>query len=182
MKHFYLFCTIALLCSCGGKNKSPDAPKGPSQQAYGVIISESQMGTSEWLLTTKQAEFFDEEQYVELVKPSLLFNKQGKQDSTVKADEGVYDMLKSLITLKGNVVGVSINEGATIKAKQAYYDVTRKVIWTDSDVSVTRGGVTVKGKGVKASSDLSEIEIIKQETRLPAELGELKSAVRSYEK
>lgn len=182
MKHFYLLFTLALLCACGGKNKSPDAPKGPSQQAYGVIISQSEMGASEWLLNTKQAEFFDEEQYVELVQPHLVFNKQGQEDSTVKADEGTYDMLKNLITLKGNVVGVSVKEGATIKAKQAYYDVARKTIWADSDVNVTRGGVTVSGKGFKASSDLSEIEIIKQETRLPAELGELKSAVRSYEK
>lgn len=182
MKHFYLACTLVLLCACGGKKDTTDVAQGPSQQAYGVIISQSEMGTSEWLLTTKQAKFFDDEQYVDLVKPSLIFNKKGQQDSTVKADEGVYDMLKSLITLNGNVVGVSLNEGATIKAKKAYYDVTRKIIWTDTDVSVTRGGVTVKGKGVKASSDLSEIEIIKQETRLPAELGELKNAVRSYAK
>ena len=100
MKHFYLFCAIALLCACGGKTKSAEAADGPSQQAYGVIISQSQMGTSDWLLTTKQAEFFDEEQYVELVKPSLLFNKLGKEDSTVKADEGIYDMLKNLIDNK----------------------------------------------------------------------------------
>ena len=181
MKHCYLLLTLLLLCACGGKKESLPQEQGPSQQAYGVIISESQMGKSEWLLTTKLAKFYDAQQLVDLSSPHLIFNKNGMEDSTIKADDGRYDMQENLITMLGGVKGSSEKQDVTIKTNKIYYDIKRKVIWTDNDVTVTRGGVTVKGKGIKADSALSEIEIIKQETQLPKELQELKSAVRTYD-
>lgn len=181
IKYYAILLSLVALCACGGEKNSAVQDEGPSQQAYGVIISESQMGQSDWLLTTKRARFFDEEKLVDLDSPVLLFNKNGKEDSNVSAKEGRYDMQESLITMIGDVKGVSEKEDVTVKTEKIYYDINRKVIWTDNDVKVTRGGITVNGKGIKANADLSEIEIIKQQTQLPTELKELKTAVRDYE-
>ena len=62
-----LFFTISLaaacLAACGEKNSS-QPPSGPLQRGEDVIISESEMGESKWLLTTKSADYYDEEQKV----------------------------------------------------------------------------------------------------------------------
>jgi Uncharacterized protein conserved in bacteria len=182
MKHLYLLPLTVFLCACGGSKDSQTAHSGPSQQAYGVMISQVQSGQNQWILSTKKASFYDDSKTADLLKPYLTFNTKGQENSSVKADEGTYDMEGNLITMKGNVIGASDKEDATIKTQKAYYDIVRKVIWTDSDVTVKRGGITVKGKGIKANSDLSEIEIIKQKTQLPKELKELRKAVKDYDK
>ena len=61
----------AAVAGCGQKGKD-NSNEGPTQRAEDVIISESEMGQSKWLLTTKTADYYDEEQKVVMTDPKLI--------------------------------------------------------------------------------------------------------------
>ncbi|MDD6173611.1 MAG: LPS export ABC transporter periplasmic protein LptC [Elusimicrobia bacterium] len=173
LSDFKLFLAVSsaavCLAACGEKN-SAQPPSGPLQRGEDVIISESEMGENKWLLTTKSADYYDEEQKVVLTSPKLINKTGGKEDSSIKADKGFYEFNKGLITLSGKVTGVSLTEGATIKASKMYYDTKTRKVWTDEPVTLKRGGVTVKGAALEANADFSEIQLYRQKTQLPKEL------------
>ena len=166
------------LAACGQKDKQTEGG-GPSQRAEEVIISESEMGQSKWVLTTKSADYYDEEQKVVMTSPKLINKTDGKEESSIKADKGVYEFEKNLITMAGNVKGVSLSEGATIKTSKIFYNTKSRNVWTDEPVTLKRGGVTVKGEALQANADFSEIQLYKQATQLPKELRDFnKEAVK----
>ncbi len=170
LKIIFLISLLAAgMAGCGQKGKD-NAKNGPTQRAEDVIISESEMGQSKWLLTTKAADYYDEEQKVVMTEPKLINKTEGKEDSSIKADKGYYEFEKNLITLSGGVTGVSLSEGATIKTSKMYYDTKTRKVWTDKPVTLKRGGVTVKGAALQANADFSEIQLYKQVTQLPKEL------------
>ena len=105
-----------------------------------------------------------------MTDPKLINKTDGKEDSSIKADKGSYEFEKNLITLSGNVTGVSLSEGATIRTSKMYYDTKSRNVWTDKPVTLKRGGVTVKGQALQANADFSEIQLYKQVTQLPKEL------------
>lgn len=176
MKHFPPFKLILLaplfvfvLTACGSKDK--DGQDGAHvQRGEDVLISESEMGQSKWLLSTKTADYYDDKQNIELTFPKLINKTHGKDDASIRADKGTYDLKTGLITLSGKVKGVSLEQGATVKTSQIYYNTQTHKVWTDKPVVLTRGGVSVKGAALEANSDFSEIQLYKQITQLPKEL------------
>ena len=168
---------IALLtlaaCSGGG---SADTFTGPTQKAREVIISQSEMGEGNWLLTAKEAEFFQEnEQHIVMHRPHLIFKAGGADDSSIRAHLGRYDMDEGLITLTGRIKGANKTQGITFETEKLYYDAETRLVWTDTPVTMIRGGVKVQGQGMKADSGFSEVEIFKQKTKLPPNIEELKA-------
>ena len=162
------FAALFAFAACGGGKESAEGKEGPEQTAKNVLISESEKGASNWLLRAKEAQFFNEPvSYADLEHPHLIFNAQGMQDSEILSDKGRYDMEARLITLSGNVHGKSAKENAEIKTEKIYYDLNSKKIHTDAGFTLIRAGITVKGEGLRANPDFSEIEIIKQTTTLP---------------
>lgn len=158
-----------LFCACSEKTVT-ESKSGPTQRGENVIISESEKGQSKWLLTTKTADYYDEEQKVVLASPKLINKNEGKDDSSIKSDEGIYDFNNNIITMSGDVKGVSLSEGAIIKTEKIYYNSKTREVWTDQPVTLTRGGLTVKGAALQANGDFSEIQLYKQKTQLPKEL------------
>lgn len=175
MKHFplkniLLIAVAALvLAACGGKDKEDDSATH-IQRGEEVLISEAEMGQNKWLLSTKTADYYDDEQKVILTFPKLINKKDGKDDASIRADKGTYDFKTGLITLTGKVKGVSLEQGATISTSKAYYNTQTRQVWTDKPVTLTRGGITVKGAALEANADFSEIQLYKQVTQLPKEL------------
>ena len=160
---------VFMLAACGSKDKN-DQGGTHAQRGEDVLISESEMGQSKWLLSTKTADYYDDEQKVELSFPKLINKTNGKDDASIRADKGSYDLTTGLITLTGKVKGVSLEQATTIKTSQVYYNTQTHKVWTDKPVTLTRGGVTVKGAAMQANSDFSEIQLYKQITQLPKEL------------
>lgn len=160
---------VFMLTACGSKGKNAQDAEH-FQRGEDVLISESQMGESKWLLSTKTADYYDEQQKVEMIFPKLINKTDGKDDASIRADKGTYDFNTGLITLTGKVKGVSLEQGATIKTSQIYYNTQTHKVWTDKPVVLTRGGVSVKGAALQANSDFSEIQLYKQITQLPKEL------------
>ena len=174
----FLLPAIAVLffAACSGGGSGADIPQGPAQKAREVIISQSEMGEGNWLLTAKEAEFFQEgAQYIIMHRPHLIFKVGGADDSSIRAHMGRYDMDGGLITLTGRIRGANKTQGITFETEKLYYDANTKLVWTDMPITMIRGGVKAQGQGMKANSDFSEVEIFKQKTKLPPNIEELKA-------
>ncbi len=166
MKKILILLLLPFLAACG-QSSDGKLHDGPTQQAQGVIISESQKGDSRWLLKANQAFFYDDPQSVRLENPVLDFTEKDKSVSTLTAKEGFFDIKKNLITMSGDVKGNSPTQDTQIETQKAYYDTKKRDINVYSPVKITRGGVVLNGQGLKTNSDFSKIEIIKQKTQLP---------------
>jgi LPS export ABC transporter protein LptC len=178
-KAFIIFFIAALSYACARDNRSNENYE-TAQQASDVIISESESGRAQWVLYADKADFYqDAPSYSVMQNPHIIFNKNGKENSNIKSKIGRYDIDKRLITMSGNVVGISKTENAKIETEKIFYDMRTKKIWSDADVLLTRGGVSVKGKGLKANSDFSEMEIFKQQTKLPKNIEDIKAEISS---
>jgi LPS export ABC transporter protein LptC len=177
MKLISSFALLLCLAACGGAGPAAEGAP-PAQHAEDVIISESQMGEGKWLLTAKDADFHqaDKGSYVAMRGPHIIFKTGGEAESSLTAREGHYDFDKNLIMLSGAVRGANAREGAELETEILFYDTQTLLIWTDAPVSLKRGGVAIKGGGLKASRDLSEIEIFKQKTSLPQNIKDFRAA------
>ncbi|MDR1124234.1 MAG: LPS export ABC transporter periplasmic protein LptC [Elusimicrobiota bacterium] len=177
MKLIFPFALLLCLAACGGAGPAAEGAP-PAQHAQDVIISESQMGEGKWLLTATDADFYqaDEGSYVAMRKPHIIFKTGGEAGSSITARKGRYDFDKNLIMLNDAVHGANAREGAELDTEILFYDTQTRLIWTDAPVALKRGGVVVKGSGLKANQDLSEIEIFKQKTALPQNIKDFRAA------
>jgi LPS export ABC transporter protein LptC len=177
MKLIFSLALLLYLAACGGAGDGADGAP-PAQHAEDVIISESQMGEGKWLLTAADADFYQaaEGSYVTMRGPHIVFNTGGEAGSSLTAREGRYDFDKNLIALSGAVRGANAREGVELETETLFYDTQTRLIWTDAPVKVKRGGVVVKGGGLKTNQDLSEIEIFKQKTALPQNIKDFRAA------
>ena len=73
-------------------------------------------------------------------------------------------------TLTKSVKAQSLKEKITLTGEKLIYASKRKRIWTDEPVEINQRGATVKGQGLEASPDLSEITINQQSTKIPEKL------------
>lgn len=179
MRTKFLFILCFALCAGACSQKAPYEQKdAPAQRAYGIVLSESSAGQSLWQLKVKEADFFDNGQYLTLKSPVLILNEDSQNTSTVTSQQGRYDVEKHLITLSKKVVGTSGKENAKIETEEIFYDTQTKKIWSDSPVKLTRGKITVKGAGLRAQDDLSQVEILRQKTSLPADIQDIKQAAQ----
>jgi LPS export ABC transporter protein LptC len=176
MRAVFIALVISVFISACGRQSANNEKADSLQQAVKVIISRSENGLAQWTLYADEADFHqDAPSYAVLRNPRIIFKKDGKDDNNIKSERGRYDMDRQIVIMSGKVVGVSAAENAKIETEEIFYDMREKKIWSDRDVVLTRGGVIVKGKGLKASSDFSEIEIFKQQTKLPKNIEEFKA-------
>jgi LPS export ABC transporter protein LptC len=175
---FFIILIIAVLSSACARDNRSNENYETAQQASDVIISESESGSAQWVLYADKADFYqDAPSYSVMQNPHIIFNKNDKENSNIKSKTGRYDVDKRLISMSGNVVGISKTENVTIETEKIFYDMRTKKIWSDVNVRLTRRGVIVKGEGLKANSDFSEIEIFKQQTKLPKNIEDLKAEI-----
>lgn len=176
MRFFIPLLLILNLAACSAGSDGSETKAVPAQHATGVILSESEMGLGNWLLQAREANFYSEpHSFITMVRPHLIFKIEGREESSIKSREGRYDIDKNLITMTGRVVGVSLKENAKIETEKVFYDTQTKQIWVNAPVVITRAGVRVEGKGLRATPDLSEIEIFKQKTTLPQNIQDLEA-------
>ncbi len=162
-----LLISILFLAACNGKNSALSDEESGLQTAKSVVIYEAKNGFHTWVLQAEEAQFYENNEKVSLVKPQVVFKKEEKEVSRIKGDKGSLSLGENLIVLEGNVQGKDIKENVTINTSLLNYDMGQKKIWTDKKFILLRNGVKVEGQGFKANGDLTEIEITKQTTTLP---------------
>ncbi len=170
MKKLLILTSLILLSACQ-KNTSGDGADIPAQRAEGVIMRETAAGESSWQLKATSADFYDN-QDVLMDNPKITFN-QKEGDAVLTADKGTFK--DGIITFTKSVVVISKEEDLELTTSKLYYNTQTKVAWTDVPFVLKRGGITIKGKALKADKGFSNIEIFKQVTDLPPDLKGLKA-------
>lgn len=151
-----------LLAAC---KKGPAAPgEEPQQHLEGFHLSQSTHGKPDWDMRAKTAVLLDGDKTARLSLPELEFFKRGKKVSTVVAEAGVIRTDTHDVTLSTRVVVRSLEDGSTLATEELRYSAERKLFVTEREVVVVRPSGRLRGTGLEASPDLSDIRIFNQRT------------------
>ncbi len=172
----FLILLLTFFVACSKDNTQADTQSGPQQEATKIIISQAQSAQNDWNLKAAKAEFYDGQNQVRLYSPVLIYNTNGKQNNTLKAKEGWYDISKNLIVLQGNIIISSLSEGFKINTAEVFYDTDKKEAWSITPVKMKRGKTTLTAKGFKATDNFNQIELLNQKTTLPQNMKDFKPA------
>jgi LPS export ABC transporter protein LptC len=160
-----LLVVLAIGCS-SKKSESEDKGLQAHQDITDLYMFETEKADSKWTLVSESAQIVGNSEKAYLRNPIVNLKENRKTTAKIKSKEGEVDLTTKIITLKRNVSANSFKENVFITTDLLYYSYDTNRIWSDSKVTVKQDGVTIKGKGFEANSDLSEVVIKQQETDL----------------
>ena len=156
---------LAAAAALGGCEAGRHVQGGePTQRLEGLELRQSTLGSPTWDLKSRSAKLTDGDKRADLVAPHVKFYKEGKQVSQVTAMAGFVLTDTHDVTLSSSVVVKSLEDQTILNTEELRYSSEKKKFVTDRYVVVNRPGGTLRGRGLEASPDLSEIRIFKQET------------------
>ena len=101
-----------------------------------------------------------------LTEPVMEFYKKGKAVSRVTALAGEVDTESHGVRLSSSVVLDSFDDHSRLTTTDLFYDSTRDRFTTAADILVKRPEGVLRGRGLEAKPDLSEIRIFNQSSTL----------------
>lgn len=135
----------------------------PLVEARGVqFIGWDEQGRKSWILEAEQAAQFT--QRIQLRKVEVTLFDKGEPVSKGSADEVVVESFTSDLYLKGNVYIISYRDGAELKTDELKWDGLQKKLSTEGEITIKKGGLLIKGKGLIGNPDLSQVIIKNQVT------------------
>ena len=153
---------IALAAGC--RRAAPPRSEEPQQRLEGFALSQSTLGSPAWDLEARSATLSEGDRVAQLNAPALAFYKNKKKVSTVTARAGIVRTDTYDVTLSSDVVVHSLEDQSALMTSELRYSSQRKLFLTDKDVLVKRPGGTLRGTGLEASPDLSDIRVFNQRT------------------
>lgn len=147
-------------CNTAGQIQSSE----PRQVLEDFSMSRSHRSQPAWTLKAKLAILKEEVQQVSLGRPRMEFYSKGQVSSKVESLKGIAHLTTHDILLSKSVVLTSIDEKTTLKTEKLIYSEKRKKFFTQEAVTVSRPGTVVRGRGIEADPQLSEIRIFNQES------------------
>jgi len=130
----------------------------------GVKVSEVNDNTIRWTMRSNTARFEDGETKIYFDDPKMSFYDNSKPSSDLNAETGFLNMAKKDGQLEKNVKVVSRTDGMILLTTRLFFSSEKDKIWTDDPVTILKGDTVTRGHGFRANPDLSQIEIIRQET------------------
>lgn len=157
-----------ILSSCSRRPRPVAEPAGQALRGFDLIQTEA--GKTRWSLRAREAEMRDADGRVELYAPRLrIYDRAGRPASDIRSERGSFLQAGQDLRLWGGVVAVSRDEGSTlpttIRTEAIDYVSAAKEFRTDRPVEIVRDRAVLRGSGLTASQDLSEIRVHRQETR-----------------
>ncbi|PIU18152.1 MAG: LPS export ABC transporter periplasmic protein LptC [Elusimicrobia bacterium CG08_land_8_20_14_0_20_59_10] len=154
----------AVFCACSAP-KTPDAAPGTSL-INGFTMAEVNAGPSRWRLNAKTARMLEKQGLILFTSPEIRFYDGKIMSSEIKARDGKLLMREKETELTGDVRVDSRKDGMKLLTSKLFFSTARDKIWTDEPVTIYRERTVITGRGFTANPDLSEIELLHQETRL----------------
>ena len=129
----------------------------------GVTLTHwNELGDKVWLLQAGSALQYADVTILEHASVTLF--EDAVPISSGSADSVSVNNSSSDFDLEGNITVVSYHDKATLATSQLHWDAKERKIYSDEDVMVARGDLIVRGKGLVAEPDLSQITIYNQVT------------------
>lgn len=137
--------------------------KMPLLEARGVSLVGWDRGeVKSWTLEAKNAVQFSDKTVLSQVEATLF--EEGEAVSEGSANQVIMEGDTSNLRLKGNVEIVSHRDAARLETSELFWDDTEKQLYTEQEITLTRGDFIIKGKGMIAKPDLSLVILKHQVT------------------
>jgi LPS export ABC transporter protein LptC len=149
-------------CAKRGEN----APEERRQTMEGLTLSQSEKGQPSWTLKTRRAILREDDKSASLTEPVMEFYKRGAAVSRVTALEGEVDTDSHDVRLSSSVALDSFEDKSRLTTSVLFYHSKRGLFSTPADILVKRPEGVLRGKGLEAKPDLSEIRIFNQSSTL----------------
>ncbi|OGR91449.1 MAG: LPS export ABC transporter periplasmic protein LptC [Elusimicrobia bacterium RBG_16_66_12] len=155
---------LALVAACAPRREPPKEER--RQVIDGLTLSQSSSGKPAWTLRSRLAILREDEKLAELSAPAMDFYRLGKVVSRVTARGGTVNTETHDVRLSSSVVLDSLDDRSHLTTEELLYSSARGRFVTSADVQIRRPEGVVRGRGLEATPDLSEIRIYEQRSVL----------------
>lgn len=136
-RRMHLYCLTFGLCACGGASTAPATGDYEDLPADKIMIDATHTQYSNGVRSAEGKYdtvyvFNDSAVYHLRGVNTTMFDADGRQSATIKADSGVLNQSTDAMIAQGNVVLVT-HLNCTIKSEELYYDPQTRRIWSDID-------------------------------------------------
>ncbi|MBI3288046.1 MAG: LPS export ABC transporter periplasmic protein LptC [Elusimicrobia bacterium] len=154
-----------LACAgCGGRRELPREER--RQTMEGLTLSQSEKGRPSWRLESRLAVLREDERRATLTEPVMQFYRAGRAVSRVTALSGDINTETHDVRLSSAVVLDSFEDRSHLTTTDLLYSSARKRFVTKAEITVQRPEGVLRGRGLEATPDLSEIRIFDQRSVL----------------
>lgn len=161
----YALAALLLAGSACGRSGEPEREER-RQVMEGLTLSQSDKGEPSWTLKSARAVLREDAKLATLTEPVMEFYKKGKAVSRVTALAGEVDTESHGVRLSSSVVLDSFDDRSRLTTTELFYDSARGRFTTTADILVKRPEGVLRGRGLEAKPDLSEIRIFNQSSTL----------------
>ena len=138
----------------------------PSISLQQVHMIETRDGMKLWEVRADQVEVNEREGFTVLtrvVRPIQIAFYSSQGQATCVADRATLDLTTKDVRLEGGVVARS-EQGMELKTEQLRWNAASRRLQTDEAVTITRGGLVSRGRGLEAETDLERVRIFENIT------------------
>lgn len=132
----------------------------------GLTLSQSDKGQPSWTLKSRRAILREDSKIATLAEPVMEFYKNGKAISRVTALAGEVETASNDVRLSSSVAMDSFEDRSHLTTTELFYNSKRGLFTTPADIMIKRPEGVLRGKGLEAKPDLSEIRIFDQRSVL----------------
>lgn len=144
-------------------------PTSAIQTITNFMLTETERNVIQWILHSEMATLRDIGG-AELVNPHVEIYENGKPTTQARSKHGVYDESTRNIHMQDDVVVVTrdqdSDESSTLKTDALDFINADQKFKTDRPVVIKRKGSVMRGRGLIANQDLSEIHVLHQESAI----------------
>ena len=150
------------LCSCvEEENVIEETPPTTEQTIEKFVITETKDGNIKTILEAESAIIDEDNKIAKLTLPKVKFYEDGKYKSILIAESGEVNMETNSVKALGKCT-VETADNEYLQTRDVSYDATKQLIYSDSDIKITKGKDVIYGKGFQFDTDLENIVIKKQ--------------------
>lgn len=153
----------ALACS---RRQAPSADQGARQTIEDLELSQATRGQKDWRISSRLAVLREGEAEASLSEPRMEFFSKGRLASRARARSGLVLTDTQDVVLSSAVVVRSLEDGSVLETEELRYSSKDRRFRTDKPILARRPGGVLRGRGLEATPDLSEIRIFHQESVL----------------
>jgi LPS export ABC transporter protein LptC len=155
----------AQVAGCHGD--APSTPSSeevriPDQEARDFTLTESSEGKKSWTLWSSYAAMYNDRNLVDARTVRIdFFDREGKKNSTLTADQGLVFQRTNDLEARGKV-RVTTESGVTLETDSLRWQNARGKIVSDAFVRVTRHGDVVTGYGFESDATLEHFHLARE--------------------
>jgi LPS export ABC transporter protein LptC len=131
-----------------------------------VHMIETRDGSKLWEIRADQVEVNEREGFTVLtrvIRPIQIAFYSSQGQATCVADRATLDLTTKDVRLEGGVV-VRSEQGMELKTEQLRWIAASHRLQTDQAVTITRGSLVSRGRGMEAETDLERVRILQNIT------------------